>query len=306
MYLVDFFKNLFKKNNIGTIIWMSFNIVFICAAFGFVAVGLYDSGAGGTVVAIILGLAAYALSIAIALSPVGETIMRWQNGCHKVEDSVILARIQPIFEEVYLNAKKKNPELPENVKLYMSEDSTPNAFAMGRHTVCFTKGLLSMSDSDIRGILGHEFGHLAHKDTDTLLVMTIGNLIVSIIFAVWRLIFSIYAKFTNIIIGIVSHSWGAVIAGMITRIFIDFVLVAAMTLWTKLGVVICMTSSRANEYLADKYSFELGYGYELCNALRRLDGSSRAKGLWAALSSSHPATIERINKLNELIRGEVY
>lgn len=303
MYIVDFFKNLFKKNNIGTVIWMILNVIIICLVFVFFSGA---TTASDVIISIFVGLLAYVTSVAIALSPVGETIMRWQNGCHKVEDSVILARIQPIFEDVYANAKKKNPELPEDIKLYMSEDKTPNAFAMGRHTVCFTKGLLSMSDSDIRGILGHEFGHLAHKDTDTILVMTIGNLIVSIIFALWRFFFNIIARITNIIMGIVSHSWGALIAGAITRIFIDFLLVADMTLWTKLGVIICMASSRANEYFADKYSFELGYGYDLCNALRRLDGSSHSKGLWAALSSSHPATIERLNKLNQLIRGEVY
>lgn len=164
MYIVDFFKNLFKKNNIGTVIWMILNVIIICLVFVFFSGA---TTAGDVVISIFVGLLAYVSSVAIALSPVGETIMRWQNGCHKVEDSVILARIQPIFEEVYASAKKKNPELPEDIKLYMSEEKTPNAFAMGRHTVCFTKGLLSLSDSDIRGILGHEFGHLAHKDTDT-------------------------------------------------------------------------------------------------------------------------------------------
>lgn len=303
MYIVDFFKNLLKKNNVGTVIWMVLNVIIICLVFVLLSGA---TNATDIILSVFVGLLAYIASVAIALSPAGETIMRWQNGCHKVDDSVILARIQPIFEEVYSNAKKQNPEFPENIKLYMSEDNEPNAFAMGRHTVCVTKGLLSMNDSDIKGILGHEFGHLAHKDTDTLLVMTIGNLIVSIIFAAWRLFFNIFARIMNIIMGIASQSWGALIAGAITRIFIDFLLVAGMTLWTKLGVVICMASSRANEYLADKYSFELGYGYDLCNALRKMDGLSHSKGLWAALSSSHPATIERINKLNQLIRGEIY
>ena len=79
-----------------------------------------------------------------------------------------------------------------------------------------------------------------------------------------------------------------------------------MTLWTKLGVLICMASSRANEYLADKYSFRMGYGYNLCNALRKLNSSSGSKGIWAALNSSHPATSERINRLQTLIKEGVH
>lgn len=307
MYLVDFFKNLFKKNNIGTIIWMILNIVLICGAFGLTAAGLYDATDNEILESVLIGLGAYIISIAIALSPVGEIIMRWQNGCRKIRDSAVLERIQPIFEEVYKKAKEKNPELPDNIKLYMSDDRSPNAFALGRHTVCITRGLLDLTDNEIKGILGHEFGHLAHKDTDTLLAITIGNLIVSIIFVVWRFIFNFIARFVNFSIGLASRTIAPIIAGFITRVFIDFLLVMAMKLWTKLGVLICMASSRANEYLADKYSFELGFGDNLCNALRKLSNLSvSADGIWAALSSSHPPMDERISRLNELLREGVY
>lgn len=299
MYILDFFKNLFKKNNIGTIIWMIFNVIIIC--FVFVAFSGATS-VGDIILAALLGLVVYVASVAIALSPVGEKIMRWQQGCRALEDPTIKARMLPIFQEVYGRAKELNPELPDNIELFINDESVPNAFAMGRHTVCFTKGLLSLSDDEIKGILGHEFGHLSHKDTDTILVVTIGNLIVSALFAIWRFFFNIVARVTNLIVSIASNSWGSLIMGFITRVFIDFLLVAGMALWTKLGVLICMASSRANEYLADKYSYQLGYGNSLCNALRKLDSSSGSKGIWAALSSSHPATSERVNRLQVLTR----
>jgi heat shock protein HtpX len=149
--------------------------------------------------------------------------------------------------------------------------------------------------------LAHEFGHLAHKDTDTLLVMTTGNLIVSAIFTIWRFIFNAFAVIFRFVVGIASNSVGAVIASAITRIFIDFILVAIMNLWTKLGVLICLTSSRANEFLADQYAHELGLGRELANALMVIDGAAKPKGLWATLNSSHPATPDRVNKLNGLL-----
>jgi heat shock protein HtpX len=305
MYIVDFFKNLFKKNNIGTIIWMVLNIVLICGIFTYVQINTAQSADAAEIAqGIITGLVIYLISILIALSPAGEAVMRFQNGCKKINDPDIAARIQPLFDEVYANAKKLNPELPDNITLYLSDDDSPNAFALGRHTVCVTKGLLSMDGNDIKGILGHEFGHLAHKDTDTLLVMSVGNLIVSVLFAVWRFLFNVFAKIMNFILGIMSRSVGAVVAGFITRIFIDFILVALMAIWTKLGVLICMASSRANEYLADKYSFELGYGNQLAIALQKLSGGSHSSnGVFAALSSSHPATSDRIERLRQLLRG---
>lgn len=73
MYIVDFFKNLFKKNNIGTVIWMILNVIIICLVFVFFSGA---TTAGDVVISIFVGLLAYVSSVAIALSPVGETIMR--------------------------------------------------------------------------------------------------------------------------------------------------------------------------------------------------------------------------------------
>jgi heat shock protein HtpX len=95
MYIVDFFKNLFKKNNIGIIIWMILNISLIC--FIFVAVSEAYL-AEDIALSILTALGVYLVSIIIALSPIGEAILRWQNGCHKVSDPNILARIQPLFD----------------------------------------------------------------------------------------------------------------------------------------------------------------------------------------------------------------
>ena len=301
MYLIDFFKKLFKKNNIGIIIWMILNASLICLIFATTADEQTFRDIFPTV---LIGLLCYLASLAIALSPIGETILRWQNGCYKVEDPLILERIQPIFDEVYAKAKSKNPELSDRVKLYMVDDDSINAFAVGRKTVCCTKGLLILENDEIRGILGHEFGHLAHKDTDILLVITIGNLIISALFVIWRFVFNIMARLINLFLGYISESFAGFITGIIVHVFIDFLLVTAMSLWTKLGVLICRASSRATEYQADQYSYELGYGNDLCRALRTIGSPSRPKGLWATLSSTHPPMEKRINKLYELLKSD--
>lgn len=99
-----------------------------------------------------------------------------------------------------------------------------------------------MPESQIKATLAHEFGHLAHKDTDLILVVSVGNLIV-------------------------------------------------------------MKSSRGNEFEADEFSFNLGYGNDLCILLNSI-GNSGAKGLFANLASSHPDKHDRIAKLQEL--GSTY
>ncbi len=60
-----------------------------------------------------------------------------------------------------------------------------------------------------------------------------------------------------------------------------------------------MKSSRANEFEADEFSYNLGYGNELCMLLDSVEGS-HAKGLFANLASSHPNKNDRIAKLQKL------
>lgn len=55
--------------------------------------------------------------------------------------------------------------------------------------------------------------------------------------------------------------------------------------------------------IADEFSFKLGYSEGLCRFLDKYAGDSR-KGVFAVLSSSHPATDDRIANLQQL--GSTY
>ncbi|MFQ6860984.1 MAG: M48 family metalloprotease [Beduini sp.] len=45
----------------------------------------------------------------------------------------------------------------------MLDDDGANAFAKGRRTICITREMLNAPVKEIKAVLGHEFGHLAHK-----------------------------------------------------------------------------------------------------------------------------------------------
>lgn len=300
MYIIDFVKNLIKKNNIGIIIWLVLNTALMTIVLGVCFTDAFPPEVPGFV-PYFIGAVVYLITVVIALSPIGEFILRLQTGCRKIRRQDYLDRLTPIFNEVYSKAKENNPELPDNIQFYMSNEGEPNAFATGRKTVCITEGMMKYSDEEIKAVLGHEFGHLAHKDTDAILVVSVGNLIVSAIFVIWRFVFNLLARFINICVSIGSNSLGAAIAGMITRVCIDWILVLVMKLWTKLGALLCLHASRKNEYKADEYSLNMGYGYTLCSFLDSLDPStSSTNGLWATLNSSHPATHDRIAHMQEL------
>lgn len=303
MYFIDFVKGLFNKAHIGTIIWMIVNVSVICAAFAWIGSEMGYSLWGS----IAFGAGLYIVSLVAALSPVGEFVLRFQTGCRKIEKyNSIEARIRPLFDEVYAKAKDANPSLSDNVRLYVNSNDTPNAFATGRSTVCITAGLLKLSDEDIKGILGHEFGHLAHKDTYLLQAISIGNLFIIVLFFIAKLVIDGIIFFTRLILhSAIESFFGHIlmwIFGSLSKVIVDGILMLLMALWTRLGIAICMASSRSQEYEADRYSCNLGYGRSLSHALSALSGVSYGfKGLWAAISSSHPETIDRIERINEYL-----
>lgn len=296
MYFIDFFKNIVKKNNIGVLVWLLINTIIVSTFFASIFFEvLYEN----IIISYLLGIALYIMILFISLSPIGEGILRMQNSCKEITRKEYIARLEPIFNDVYAKAKEKNPELPNDIKFYMCEEDYPNAFATGRRTICITSGLLRYPDKCIKAILAHEFGHLAHKDTDAILIVYIGNLLVTVLFVIYRVVANLIIGFLSFVMAFVSEDLGMTIVTVLTRIFIDFLLVVAMQIWTKLGTLICLHSARKNEKLADEYAFRMGHGVALCQFLDNA-GSAKTKGLWATLNSTHPDNNARIAYLQEL------
>lgn len=68
-------------------------------------------------------------------------------------------------------------------KLYLIEDSAPNAFATGRNAkkavVCVTSGLLKILDkSELEGVVAHELSHIGNRD---MLVSTVAVVLVGFV-----------------------------------------------------------------------------------------------------------------------------
>jgi len=124
---------------------------------GCALIGVAVAGTGGAVVAIVVA----AVAIAIV----------WTS-CDRLALSAMLAR--PVSEvehpELYRLVRElsKAGRMPVP-RLYLSPVEQPNSFAVGRGprsaAVCCTEGLLRVLDeAELRGVLGHELGHVSGRD----------------------------------------------------------------------------------------------------------------------------------------------
>lgn len=313
MYFIDFFKKVFKLKNIGIIVWMVINLYIIISFFP-TTEGVTNGSEA--LAAIIRGVVVYTISVALALSPIGEAIFRSMNGCREIADSSILNRLTPLFNEIYEKAKLKDPNLSQNIKLYMVDQPYPNAFALGRNTVCVTNGLLHLDDAEIKGIFAHEFAHLSNKDTDIALFIYVGNLLASLMFLILRVILFIISFLmisfsesnstyeTYDAYGRRQRKKGGALKGFVLAAGLDMIYVAIIGLYTKLGIILVSHSSRNHEFAADKFAYNLGYGRKLRDALVELQGETeKPTGFVANLMATHPKTALRIEKLNMYLSG---
>jgi heat shock protein HtpX len=298
-YVQDFLKSLMQKSKHSLVVYLIINLYVISTIISFVTGIPYWQG-------VLWALVIYAISLTLTFSPVGEKLLCFFNGCREINRIDIKEKLQPIFEEVYSRAKKSNPQVPDDVKLYIKEDAAYNAFATGRKTLCVNTGLLQLSDNEIKSILGHEFGHLAHKDTDTILLVNIGNCIVNLFFILMRVIIELIHGFLQIFNLGTSESNGQTFLGsallFIYRTFFVKVFELLQWIWIKIGVLLCMRTSRADEFAADRFSFNLGYGNYLCETLDKItEGTGQeSSGLFANLVSNHPSTNDRIGRMQKM------
>jgi len=192
-------------------------------------------------------------------------------------------------------------------RIAMVPSQNPNAFATGRNkenaVVAVTEGAMNLLDRDeLRAVLSHELGHVLNRD---MFISTMAAVIASIIGYLGQIGWWMsWGRSRN-------DNGGAGAIGMV--LLIIFIPLAAM--------MIRMAISRDREFGADRKGAEIsGQPDMLANALIKLENASmrrpmrggnqatsslfivnpfRAQSLMSLLST-HPPTIKRVEKLNEM------
>ena len=199
-------------------------------------------------------------------------------------------------------------------KIYLIEDSAPNAFATGRNpehsSICLTTGILSkINKNELEGVIGHELSHV--KDRDTLLMSVVSILVGFIaLLSDWFLRMSWYGGKDR------DEERGG------NAVFFIIALVAAL-LAPLIGILIQLAISRRREFLADAQSAYLTRNpQELASALQKISADpdpleaanratahlyivsplkgSEAVGWFANLFNTHPPIPERIKALRAM------
>jgi heat shock protein HtpX len=172
-------------------------------------------------------------------------------------------------------------------RVYIVPSESPNAFATGRDpqhaVIAVTEGILRLcTPAELKGVLGHETGHIVHRD---ILIQTVAATLAGAIMIVadmirWGAIFGMGSSSQD-------ENRGGGLAMIVMAILAPF---AAM--------LIQMAISRSREYLADDAGAKFSHNPEsLARALEKL-----AYGVQATPMQATPAT-EPLFIVNPLTGG---
>ena len=245
---------------------------------------------GAHISSFIFNIVLYGVSLLIAFSPVGEWILKHMNRTRDLKTNEEINYLMPIFEEVYNNALNTYPNLSKNIKLQLMEDVSINAFAFGKHTVAITTGAIeTFSEDELRGVISHEFGHIAGGHTKALLLNVVGNGA----FSIFPIFIRSILRFLIFVLALTNTG-----AHLLPKAMM-FVFDIIVYIFNWIGRMILSINSRANEYSADEFASKLGYGAELLEALYLIKNINMNKSLSLKekLQSSHPHIADRIGKL---------
>ncbi len=277
---------IFRISNLGTLIFFLLNIGLILALF--CPYGVTFEVAAPLVVC-------YIVTVLLSLSPIGEWTLAALAGAKEIKRKDIKIRLVPLLEIVFGQAKKRTPSMVNSIRLKIIHDQSPNAFAIGRRTICVTDGLLNLSDEEIMAVFAHEVGHIAYQHSAIQLLIGGGNLFISgfllLVKVICWIITGIFA-----LVGISTRSfWG----GLFMTLFGSLSTVL-IWLWTKFCMLFLMWSMRQSEFVADEYAYKLGYGAILASVLDRHMCSAPSNGLLKALYATHPHSDDRVARLQDL------
>jgi heat shock protein HtpX len=270
----------------------------ILVGLGFL-IGGVDLAWSFLLISLVLNFIMYFISDKIVLATTGARLVSEQEA----------PRLHNIVEKVSSEAGVPKP------KVGIISSTVPNAFATGRGpgsaTVVATTGLLNMmSDEEIEAVIGHEIGHVVHRDT---LIMTIAVAIATAISYIANMVFY-------------SFFWGFGYGGRRERDGGEIALFAAAIVAPIAATLVQLAISRSREYYADEASALMTKRpLALASALEKIERFVRGgykmnvppstsalfiinpfKGVSIAeLFSTHPSTENRIKRLRKLAE-EVY
>lgn len=237
-----------------------------------------------------------ALGIVLFSRPVQRVVFARLLGA-RTPTRAELARLEPAWDEV----AEANSVQPTRFVLAVVEGDDVNAFACGGHLLVVSSFAIEhLSHEELCGVLAHELSHHLGGHTIALTIAQWMSLPVLFLARTGLALRDLSIGITNA----VAHRWPLVrLVGSMVWLALTVVSLVLL-IGPNLSRLLSNIVGRPAEFQADRRAFRMGFGNELMSALQRMVGTEERTGIGAAILTSHPPAIDRVVRLDAMIRRD--
>lgn len=307
-YLVSIIKTTFKMRNSGILIFMVLNSALL---FEF-CVSLFEIHFSQMGFAIV-GFCMFTMIYYAVILGLGTLIIRLLFDGNRIIMGNSAGQVSLAFAEAYEIAKRNDPDLSDNIKLYACTMNYPAAYAFGRDTILMSEPAAELSHVQLRTMFLEKFAQLSNHDSERMLFLIAGNAIfvgticcvkvmVYIAIAIVGIVISVTRIALSIITGHLGHGSGFLALSAYFNIcrVLSNAIEAVLLFLLNLTIRLALLSARSNYYVNDQFVCECGYSSDLRYYLQYVEPDiSGFQSTLATITAAKPSRFARLSRIEE-------
>lgn len=229
----------------------------------------------------------------LILNEFGQACMRLIVGASKIERQDMIESITIPVEAIIAEARQNGLTLPDDIKVYQMKTDEAVVYAFGMNSIGVSYAMTELPEEVFKAKVLAELYRIHVMDPDYLLFM-LGSNLVSIILGLFAIVVGwFYMTFGDRRKGLLTESDSMMGALLFASSIV------CLSAWMGVCFLFIRGGVRANQFEADRYVAQCGYGEALCLYLDNCMPREFKFGL-KLLEMGHPSRNHRIAALQKL------
>lgn len=297
-HFAKFYALVKREKRIGMLVYLTILLAFVAALvigsfpeaiseYGFFS-GIFQA----IFAAIVLPTFTWCL-FQLILNGFGQACMRLIVGASKIERQDMIESITIPVEAIIAEARQNGLTLPDDIKVYQMKTDEAVVYAFGMNSIGVSYAMTELPEEVFKAKVLAELYRIHVMDPDYLLFM-LGSNLISIILGLFAIVVGwVYMNYGDRRKGLLTESdsmWGALLFASS---------IVCLSAWMGVCFLFIRGGVRANQFEADRYVAQCGYGEALCLYLDNCMPREFKFGL-KLLEMGHPSRNHRIAALQKL------
>ena len=229
----------------------------------------------------------------LILNGFGQACMRLIVGASKIERQDMIESITIPVEAIIAEARQNGLTLPDDIKVYQMKTDEAVVYAFGMNSIGVSYAMTELPEEVFKAKVLAELYRIHIMDPDYLLFM-LGSNLISIILGLFAIVVGwVYMNFGDRRKGLLTESDSMMGA------FLFASSIVCLSAWMGVCFLFIRGGVRANQFEADRYVAQCGYGEALCVYLDNCMPREFKFGL-KLLEMGHPSCNHRIAALQNV------